>query len=335
MDAGRRRNRGRKRDGGQPDRSAGAAPTVQAGRQPRRAGTVARAQAEQRRWDHGEARSRGDAAGRGRTGRRRRRQRSARRASLLLRPPPARLQLCAVRGAGGPRADLPARRHRLRPRPPGRQRARRDQRDRDRLRHQPQRLLGRRGRLDAVHAGNLGRLRGRRQRRRGRRSVQPRRRDLRRGQLPARRRSADRLVQRRLRLQPRRLVRRRSARQRAVLRPAGRRRRLGRLRTDAEADGAELRRGEAVAQADPGRLPQRLRERRRPLRPRPAGRLGAGRGRPAGVELRPRHVEGANFSATARSAWSAASGRRTRSTATATVASATATRPIRRPPWRG
>ena len=57
--------------------------------------------------------------------------------------------------------------------------------DRDRLRHQPQRLLGRRDRLDAVHARNLGELRGRRQRRRGRGPLQPRRRDLRRRQLPA------------------------------------------------------------------------------------------------------------------------------------------------------
>ena len=43
-----------------------------------------------------------------------------------------------------------------------------DQQDRDRLRHQPERLLRRRRGLDAVHPLDLGGLRGRRQRRTGR-----------------------------------------------------------------------------------------------------------------------------------------------------------------------
>ncbi len=57
------------------------------------------------------------------------------------------------------------------------------------------------------------------------RSLQPRRRDLRRGPLPQRRRHAGRHLRRDLLLQPRRLVRRRGARQRRLLRR--RRRRLG------------------------------------------------------------------------------------------------------------
>ena len=62
--------------------------------------------------------------------------------------------------------------------------ARFDQPDRDRLRHQPQRLHRRRARLDAVHPLELGGLRDRRQRRRSQGSLQPGRRDLRRGPLP-------------------------------------------------------------------------------------------------------------------------------------------------------
>ena len=58
----------------------------------------------------------------------------------------------------------------------------------------------------------------RRQRRRRRRPLQPRRRDLRRRQLPHRRRHAGRHLRRDLRLQPRRLVRRRGPRQRRLLR---------------------------------------------------------------------------------------------------------------------
>ena len=59
-----------------------------------------------------------------------------------------------------PAPDLPGRRHRVRRALGG---ARRDQRDRDRLRPQPQRLLRRRARLDAVHARDLGDVRRRRQ----------------------------------------------------------------------------------------------------------------------------------------------------------------------------
>ena len=57
------------------------------------------------------------------------------------------------------------------------------------------------------------------------RPLQPRRRDLRRRQLPQRGGHAGRHLQRDLRLQPRRLVRRRGPRQRRLLRPLGRRRR--------------------------------------------------------------------------------------------------------------
>ena len=84
-----------------------------------------------------------------------------------------------------PAPDLPGRRHRVRRAlgGPGR-----DQRDRDRLRPQPQRLLRRRARLDAVHALDVGRLRRRRQPGRPEGPVQPGRRDLRRRALPPRRR---------------------------------------------------------------------------------------------------------------------------------------------------
>ena len=63
---------------------------------------------------------------------------------------------------------------------------RRDQRNRDRLRHRPVGLERRCGRLDAVHAGDLAAVRRRRPRRGLRRPLQPRRRDLRRRPLPAR-----------------------------------------------------------------------------------------------------------------------------------------------------
>ena len=86
---------------------------------------------------------------------------------------------------------------------------RRDQRDRDRLRPQPQRLLRRRARLDAVHARDLGAVRRRRQPRRPQGPVQPGRRDLRRRALPAAPPAPTQDIRARdLRLQPRRLVRR-------------------------------------------------------------------------------------------------------------------------------
>ena len=107
-----------------------------------------------------------------------------------------------------PAADLPGRGHAVR-RPLGA--AGRDQRDRDRLRPQPQRLLRRRAGLDAVHARLLEGLRGRRQQRRADGPVQPGRRDLRRRALPEGRRRRHGHPQGGLRLQPRRLVRRQRA----------------------------------------------------------------------------------------------------------------------------
>ena len=84
-----------------------------------------------------------------------------------------------------PAADLPGLRNPVRDPLAG---ARLDQPDRDRLRHQPQRLHRRRAGLDAVHALDLGDVRRRRQRRRPQGPLQPGRRDLRRGPLPERRR---------------------------------------------------------------------------------------------------------------------------------------------------
>ena len=121
-----------------------------------------------------------------------------------------------------PAPDLPGRRHAVR-HPLGD--PRRHQRDRDRLRPQPQRLLRRRAGLDAVHARDVEGLRRRRQLRRRQGPVQPGRRDLRRRALPEGRRRRDRHPQGHLRLQPRRLVRR----LRADARP-GHRRHPGRPR---------------------------------------------------------------------------------------------------------
>ena len=120
-------------------------------------------------------------------------------------------------------ADLPARRRDLLPGPAGARGAGRDQPDRDQLRRaQPGHLLGRRGRLDAVHALDLGELRGGRQRRRPPRSVRPRGRDLRRCLLPAGLGDAAGHRRRDLLLQPRRLVRLRGAGERRLLRLARR-----------------------------------------------------------------------------------------------------------------
>ena len=112
-----------------------------------------------------------------------------------------------VRGAvGGPRLDQP---------------------DRDRVRHEPQRLHRRRARLDAVHARDLGDVRSRRQQRRPQGPLQPGRRDLRRRQLPEGRRRRGGPLPGDLRLQPRRLVRRRGPPLReAVRQPPERPRRL-------------------------------------------------------------------------------------------------------------
>ena len=124
------------------------------------------------------------------------RGRADRRAELLHRqvPDPA-----------VPAPDLPGRRHPVR-HPLGGPRG--DQRDRDRLRAQPQRLLRRRARLDAVHARDLVAVRHRRQPRRQARPVQPGRRHLRHRPLPQGRRRRAGHQQGRLRLQPRELVRR-------------------------------------------------------------------------------------------------------------------------------
>ena len=84
-----------------------------------------------------------------------------------------------------PALDLPGRRHPVRRAVGG---PRGDQRDRDELRAQPQRVQRGRDRLDAVHPLELEGVRSRRQRRRQEGPVQPGRRDLRRGALPQGRR---------------------------------------------------------------------------------------------------------------------------------------------------
>ena len=125
--------------------------------------------------------------------------------------------------------------------------------DRDRLRHQPQRLDGGRGRLDAVHPLHLEDVRSGRKRRRPKGSVQPGRRDLRRGALPEGGGRRQRPADRDLRLQPRGLVRGRGAALRRPVRQASRR--PGRL----------------AHRPDPGRPLPGCRQRplrRRPLRAR-------------------------------------------------------------------
>ena len=116
----------------------------------------------------------------------------------------AQLRHPQVPRADLPAADLPGRRHPVR-RPLGG--AGGDQRDRDRLRPQPQRVLRRRARLDAVHALHLADVRRRREQGRREGPVQPGRRDLRRRPLPQGRRLREGRPPRDLRLQPRRLVR--------------------------------------------------------------------------------------------------------------------------------
>ena len=85
--------------------------------------------------------------------------------------------------------------------------ARRDQQGRVELGPQHGPELGRRDRLDAVHARHVAALGRRRERRRHRRSLEPDRCDLLRRALPRRGRRRDRSLSRRLRVQPRRLVR--------------------------------------------------------------------------------------------------------------------------------
>ncbi len=104
-----------------------------------------------------------------------------------------------------PAADLPGGRHRVRHPLAG---AGGDQRGRDRLRSRPQRLKRRSGGLDAVPALLMGALRGGRHRLGLRGSLQPGRRDLRRGALPCGRRRGAAHSRGRVLLQPLRRVRR-------------------------------------------------------------------------------------------------------------------------------
>ena len=109
-----------------------------------------------------------------------------------LRPGPDRrpqLRHRLLRDPALPAADLPGLRNRVRDPLGG---ARLDQQNRDRLRHQPQRLQRRRRRLDAVPPLELGSVRRRRQRRRAQGPLQPGRRDLRRRPLPQGRPAATR-----------------------------------------------------------------------------------------------------------------------------------------------
>ena len=166
--------------------------------------------------------------------------------------------------------------------------------------------------------------------------LQPRRRDLRRRQLPQRRRHAHRHLRRDLRLQPRRLVRQRGPRQRRLLRGRSRRRRP----SPPPAWGRRSRCCAATPAPDwkkeiPADYLERLRERRRPLRTRQARRLGARRDRPPRVELRQGDGQTGAAPGRRRSASTRASGTTTRSTATTTGTSATATSPTRRRRWRG
>ncbi len=172
-----------------------------------------------------------------------------------LRPGPDRgpqLRHRLVRDPALPAADLPGLRNRIRDPLGG---AGLDQQNRDRLRHQPQRLQRRRRRLDAVPALELGSVRAGCQRRRSQRPLQPGRRDLRRGALSEDRRRRQRPLRRDPRLQPRRLVRAGGPALRPRLRPPP-------LRPGRLADRADRR----------GPLPDR---RRRPLRRRRLGPGGA------------------------------------------------------------
>ena len=179
-----------------------------------------------------------------------------------------------------PAADLPGGGHAVR-HPLGA--AGRDQRDRDRLRPQPERLLRGRAGLDAVHARDLEDLRRRRQPGRPDGPVQPGRRDLRRRALPEGRRRRQGHPRRGLRLQPRRLVRGLGAAARpGHRRPAGQPRRLahgphrGPLPGRRQGDLRATRSPSAASRprAQPGRRASRAREPQRASRstPTPARR---------------------------------------------------------------
>ena len=87
--------------------------------------------------------------------------------------------------------------------------------------------------------------------------------------------------------------------------------------------------------AGPRRIHDRLRERRRPLRTGPQGRLGAGRGRPPRVELRPRDGQEADAEVRAARPRRRPSGGPTRSTATKTATSGAPTPTTPPRPWPG
>ena len=154
------------------------------------------ARGRQRRWSHRPAGDRRRAAGEaGRQWRQPRLQPGRRPHGRQpdddlrdVRPGPdgsPQLRHRIVRDPALPAADLSGLRHRVRGAVGG---PGRDQQNRDRVRHQPQRLLGRGDGLDAVPALELEDVRARRERRRPRGPIQPGRRDLRRCSLPQGRR---------------------------------------------------------------------------------------------------------------------------------------------------
>ena len=149
--------------------------------------------------------------------------------------------------------------------------ARGDQQDRVELRPQHGPELGRRDRLDAVHAVDLGALGRRRRRRRARQPVERRGRDRRGRALPRRLRRRDRHLAGRLLLQPRPVVRGRGA----PARPALRQRRGGRDLQPRPAAG--LARSEP--QGRRAREPEGAEGRARPARAQPPrGRAAPTRG---------------------------------------------------------
>ena len=110
---------------------------------------------------------------------------------------------------------------------------------------------------------------------------------------------------------------------------------LQRCRAGAADPGPGLPAGAGLEEANPRGIPERLRERRRPLRTRQARRLDAGGDRPPRVQLRARHDQTPAADRKRRSGSTRWSGSATRSTATTTAKSATATSPTRRRRWRG
>ena len=147
-----------------------------------------------------------------------------------------------------------------------------DQRDRVRLRPQPQRVQRGGAGLDAVHPVLVGHVRRRRQRRRQAGPLQPGRRDLRRRALPARGGRRQEHQPGDLRLQPRRLVRPVGAAARqGHRRNAGRPRRVPHRvdRGPLPGGGERHLRGRAQLAAgdDPGAVGERRRRRQRHVGP--------------------------------------------------------------------